>query len=659
LTSGGGDDPRLEQVTEELLALYEEINVLYTVSGIAARSADLAAAGAKILEEAVTLLGADVGFLVYTSGDLGGEEPEPVGISRETCRSLAEAIAAKLEGGRSLVAAPFVDGAGIPKAPDAIVAAPLSDGEESLGFLCLGKRGRGATFTSGDEKIVTVLASQTALVLAQRRNVDLRRLSRGLQERTVALKGIVEVGREITSSLDPEKILRALADLPARVLGFDRCGVVVDERGALRLRALSGVARVDRADTSVTSLEDLLAWTAGRGTAFAARLQEDPAGGPARLVSVEAVSGLPSAASADFGRRAAAHFETAGCRAVLMIPLHDDQGTLGAIGLEAADPEVLSEAAGEAALVVAQQATVALRNARLYRDLPFVSLLEPLRRGSRRVRSLPRKRIMVLAWGAVAVIALSLLVTIDLRVPGTFTLMPGRRIEVASRVRGVIREVSPVREGSIVRAGDVLAKLDDTDWRLKLGEAESRLAAAMSASARMEAEGRAGELRLAGIEVERWRNERDLLKGKIENAILRAPADGVLLTPKLVERTGELLEVGSILCTLADLESLRAEIAVTESEAEALDRPLPMAAVLKFRAFPERSVPARVRAIRPVAEIVSGRPSLVAEAVVSKEAMEGLRPGMTGDAKISTGRVSLASFALREPYRFVRRSLWW
>jgi len=655
-----GDDAwRLEQVTEELLNLYEEINVLYTVSGIAARSADVAVAGSRILEEAVTLLAADVGFISYASDDLKSEEPEPVGLPREACRILAAAIVPKLAGGsRSLVAAPFSEGAAVPRAPEAIVAAPLSTEGEWLGFLCLGRRGRGSTFTSGDEKIVTVLAAQAALVIAQRRNLDLTRLTRGLEERTAALKGIVEVGREITSSLDADRILRALADLPARVLGFDRCAVLVDERGTLRVRAVSGVGRVDRADAGVVSLERLLVWVTGRDTAFAAWTRPDPAAGADRVVAVDIGSGIATPASAEFGDRAAAHFEIASCGGILAIPLRDDQGSLGAIGLEAGNADVLTDAAREAALIVAQQATVALRNARLYRELPFVSLLEPLRRGRARISGGSRRRLLPAAAVVGALIVASMAISSDLRIPGTFVLKPGRRIEVVSRVRGVIREVSPVVEGSIVRAGEVLARLDDTELRLRLGEADSKLQSFLRTASKMEAEGRAADLQMAKVESGRWSTQRDLLRGKIDEATVRAPEDGVLLTPRLQERNGELLEVGSTLCALADLRTLRAEIAVGEGEADALQGSLPMSAVLKFEAFPERDVPARIIAIRPAAEEIGGRPSLVADAEVAPDG-EALRPGMTGQAKISTGSRSLASLALRGPYRFLRRSLWW
>jgi hypothetical protein len=62
--------------------------------------------------------------------------------------------------------------------------------------------------------------------------------------------------------------------------------------------------------------------------------------------------------------------------------------------------------------------------------------------------------------------------------------------------------------------------------------------------------------------------------------------------------------------------------------------------------------------IRPAAELVGGQTSLVVEAAVSGSAQD-LRPGMTGQARIAAGPRSLAFLALRRPYRYLRRSLWW
>src|SRR5262249_49891349 len=160
--------------------------------------------------------------------------------------------------------------------------------------------------------------------------------------------------------------------------------------------------RVDREDPSVASLEGLLVWVAGRGVALAAGAPDED-GGPGAGVRVSGIAAPAVAGGAsEVGSRAAAHFEATRGRAIRASPLADDRGTLGAIGFEAGGVRAVTEASQEAALVVAQQATVALRNARLYRELPLLSLLEPVRRGRRRLREIPGRR-LALALGATGV----------------------------------------------------------------------------------------------------------------------------------------------------------------------------------------------------------------------------------------------------------------
>ncbi len=644
---------RLDSVTEQLLATYEELEVLSTVSEIASSTTDVAVAGGRILREAAALLEADVAFIYYSDPELKGEEPAPLGLSADERDALA-AVLARTAGSasRPILMAPFAEGAGVPHAPDALLAAPLRIEEQALGALCLGRRGEGRTFAAGDLKIAGALASSAASVLLQRKNLDLARLTRRLEERTALLKGIVAVSREITASLDLDRILHALVNLPARLLGFDRCAVAIDE-GGRRLRAVSGSARVDRADAELRSLERLLDWAAGRGGRVLVQQAADD-------------RSVPTAEPPEAAEQARAHMEASGARSALILPLRDDQGLLGTISFESAAAGFVDDLRLEAATILANQATVALRNARLYASLPLVGLLAPLRRGAARARSVGRRRLAV--WGGVAVLALAAAVLgrWELRVPGRAVVLPAQVVQVSAPVRGVVREVGPWREGDRVPKGAVLARLEEHDLALRLSEASSRAETAARRVATLEAEGRAAEMGLARVEAERWRVEEAVLRDRVDATSLRAPIEGILLTPRLRERAGELLEVGGALCTLADPAGLRVEVAVREADADVLLRPaaqggpVRLRAVLKFGAFPEVDFVAEVTHVRSAAEVVEGARSLVAEGVLREPAgMLGvLKPGMSASARVGGGERSIASLLVRRPYRFLRGLIW-
>ncbi|HEY3174918.1 MAG TPA: GAF domain-containing protein [Candidatus Polarisedimenticolia bacterium] len=646
---------RLDGVTAELLSTYEEIEALTTVAEIAASSTDVASVGRRILEEAAGLLQADVAFVIYTDRELKGEEPAPAGVTNGERDAIAAALARWLsEQPRPILMAPFSEGAGIPHAPDALLAVPLRCEGLVLGAMCLGRRGEGATFTAGDLKILSVLGSSAASVLLQRKNLDLVRLSRGLEERNQLLKGILAISREIASTLDLDRLLHALSNLPTRALGFDRCAVLLDEGGSRRLRAVSGAAHVDRGDTEMKSLERALDWVAGRGTQVTA--QERASEGGTTLVADP-----PEAAA-----QLAAHMKMAGARSFLAIPMSDDQGLLGVLSLESGAEGFLDERRLEGATILANQATVALRNAQLYGEMPLIRLLGPLRGGLAKVRTLPRRKLA--AWGAAALVLMAILIfgRWNLKVPGNVTILPSRIVLVSARVRGVILEVGPYHEGDRVPKGAVLARLEVPDLRMRLNEATSQEESALRGMTRLQAEGRAADLAVARIELERWRNERALLAERIEEASMRAPVDGLLLTPRLEERAGELLEVGGVFCTLAGLDRLRVEIAVKEVDADILVKRGPdgrepaAAAALKFSAFPAVDYRARIVKVRAAAEVIEGARSLVAEGEIEEgpEGTGGLKPGMTGFARIDAGPRALISIILRKPYRFVRSMIW-
>ncbi len=639
---------RLDSVTEELLAVYEELEVLSGVATIANTTADVAVAGRRILEEAAGLLEADVAFIVYSDSELRAEAPAPLGVTLEERDAIAEVLGEKLaEGAGPILKAPFAEGAAIPHAPDSLMVVPLRCQDEGLGAICLGRRGEKRAFTAGDLKLLSVLGSSAAAVLLQRKNLDLARITRVLEERNNLFQGILSISHEIAASLDLDRLLHAITNLPARLLGFDRCAVLLEEGGRRRLRAVSGVGRVDRADPELASLERFLDWVAGRGEGVLVRRSEDG--------SVK--SRPPGAAD-----KARAHMETYEVGSLLAVILSDDQGLLGVLSFESGQEDFVSETRLEGATILAYQATVGVRNAHLYGEVPLIGLLAPVGGMIARLKALPRRRLA--GWGAAAMALLAVLLfgRWELRVPGTVTVMPSKVVQVSARTRGVIQQLGPYQEGDRVEKGAVLARLDTHELGLQLNDALARARTAAGRMVQLEAEGNAAELSLARVENQRWQIEAEHLASRIDEAVLRAPIEGILLTPRLEERAGELLEVGGLLCVLADVENLRVEIAVSEKDAGVLVRDEKAAAggelsaVLKFHAFPEIDYEAEVTHVRAAAEMVGAVPSLVAEGIVT--APGRLKPGMTGLARIEAGTRPILSLLLRKPYRLVRSMIW-
>src|SRR5205823_2689500 len=72
------------------------------------------------------------------------------------------------------------------------------------------------------------------------------------------------------------------------------------------------------------------------------------------------------------------YFAESGMRGFYALPLNDDTGRVGILSLESSDPDFLSAVHIELLQVLTSQATVALRNAQMYKEVPFISVLEPV-----------------------------------------------------------------------------------------------------------------------------------------------------------------------------------------------------------------------------------------------------------------------------------------
>lgn len=95
-------------------------------------------------------------------------------------------------------------------------------------------------------------------------------------------------------------------------------------------------------------------------------------------------------------------------------------------------------------------------------------------------------------WTCVGVVLIFLLwsswATVDEVVRGEGKIVPNSRVQTIQSLEGGILRDLMVREGQIVDAGQVLAKLDDTRFTTAAGETEAQVKALTAAIARLEAE---------------------------------------------------------------------------------------------------------------------------------------------------------------------------
>jgi len=624
-----------ESLTRELLDAYEEIDLLHTLNGIFATSADIDEMGGRLLEEAAAALRADAAFLVYTGEGMEQIEPALRGVEAEEVQAFVSVAGSRLLAGEpALLDRAEAEG----YAPRPLLCVPLRSPDGIFGALGLLRRTDSSPFSAGDLKTAEILAGQASAVIVRKRNLDLAYLSARLRQSNDALQALLEIGRELTRTLDLDRVLAAVVNLSSRVAAYDRAAVALKDGTRWRLRAVSGQEKVDRGRPELAELERLLA-----------RLGERESD----LLVEAGADGQPHVEPPDLQRHLAAYFEQSGMRALYAIRLADEDGLLGILAFERAVPPGLSERERELVAGLANQATVALRNAQLYRQVPLLTLLEPMLARQRWLRRLPWSR---RAAGAAAVVVLGALAWIPfpLRVGGNAILAPARTVTVSTLVPGRLAEIE-AREGDQVIAGQALARLDDREYRLRREEARTQLVAAERLIAQAEA---AGDPRRAAVErerLERLQAELTAADVALAETVLRAPEAGVILTPRLRERRGERLEAGAALCTLAALDALEAEIGVPESEAAYVREGMP--AEVRLYRDPAKTLHGEVHRLHPAAEERDGEIVVVARVPLTNP--DGvLLPGMGGRARIVAGRGPLGYCLLRRPARWVRSWIW-
>jgi RND family efflux transporter MFP subunit len=166
---------------------------------------------------------------------------------------------------------------------------------------------------------------------------------------------------------------------------------------------------------------------------------------------------------------------------------------------------------------------------------------------------------------------------------GRVSAYPGREVVVGTDFPGRLERVA-VEEKQRVRKGDLLAEVDATEERAALAEAKARVAEADADVRLAETEiARARQLWEAKVgtrqAVDRAERDRDAararhetaraqveaLSARIAKARVVAPISGVVLAKHV--STGETVERGARIATVADIDRLRVEAEVDEADA--------------------------------------------------------------------------------------------
>lgn len=143
-----------------------------------------------------------------------------------------------------------------------------------------------------------------------------------------------------------------------------------------------------------------------------------------------------------------------------------------------------------------------------------------------------------------------------------------RKVDLKAEVQGRITEIL-VKEGSAVKAGAIIAKIDPRDKVAKKMEAEANLSQKRleyEAAKKLHAKDFKSDTGLALAKAEFNQAEAQLasVEREIDHTIIKAPFDGVLELSQV--EVGSFVDIGDVVGTVMDLDPLVAVINIPESE---------------------------------------------------------------------------------------------
>jgi RND family efflux transporter MFP subunit len=460
-----------------------------------------------------------------------------------------------------------------------------------------------------------------------------------LAERKVEiLETLVTVSHEITSTLNLERMLQTIVTAPHAVIPYDRAAIALEQRGRFKLSAVTGVNQVNADAPDIAPLNGILQWAA---------LAEE-------VVNVRQHGDEVESDREETRAKFQKYFAESGMRGFYAVPLNDDTGRVGILSLESSDPDFLTQVHIELLEVLASQATVALRNAQMYKEVPFISVLEPVLERKRKFMALEKTRRRMISVAAIAAVIFLVLLPLPMRLDGDAVVAPGHRAQVQPEFEGVVAKVL-VHEGDIVKQGQVLAQMDAWDRRTTMAATQAKYQAALLQMDHSLASNDGAEAGIQRVQADYWKAEVSHAQEMLDRAQLRSPIDGVVATPHVDTFAGRRMQFGETFAEVVDASSAVADVAIDAADVGLLR--VGQNAAIKLNSYPTRTFHGTVTVVSPKSEVQNGDRYFFARVAVDNPDA-AIRAGMEGRGKVSAGWRTSGYVLFRRPALWIYSKIW-
>ena len=491
-----------------------------------------------------------------------------------------------------------------------LICVPIIHEGNCVGALEAINQMSGEFFDEDDEFLLTTISQAAAVAL---NNASLMHAQRKVE----ILETLVTVSQEITSTLNLERMLETIVNAPQAVIPYERAAVALEQHGKFKLSAVTGVTNLNVKAPEIAPLNEILEWAAFTGEVLDIRQYEGE------------INDTREETRAKFHR----YFEKSGMRAFYTRPLTDDTGRVGIFCMESSDPDFLSPAHLEIVQVLAGQATVALRNAQLYKEVPFISVLEPVLERKRKFMAQGKRRRFATYYLTAALAVFLVVFPLPMRVDGGAVAAPAYRAQVQPEVEGVVRKVY-VREGDPVSRNQIIAELGDWDYAASVSAAQAKYQTAMLLMNRALASNDGTEAGIQRVQTDYWRSEVARAQQTLDRTRLRSPIDGIVATPHIEDFIGRKLDSGTSFAEIIDASHAVVDVAIDDEDVGLMTAGDPASVKLNF--YPTHTFRGEVSIISPKGELQNNHRVFFARVTIPNE--KGMiRTGMEGRGKVRVG----------------------
>ncbi len=527
-----------------------------------------------------------------------------------------------------------------------MICVPLVIDEETYGAIQIVNKQHGVNgqFDEEDCKLVMQLAAGASLSVKNARILE-------MESRVDEMNVLMAISKEVVSTLDLDQVLDYVVNKTNELVEINGGAVALynESKEELQLMVLSGGRKVDIDDQRQAILIKLMEQVQkSERSAYVADLQ------PYKK-SLKTDDNLW-----------VQYMEKCELNAVWSMPLTDEEGTLGVVLFESDVAGFANGSKADLLHILCSQTTVALRNASLFKNIPLSTVLSSVGKKSKNMGASGWKK-------GLAVAAIVLTTIVSLHYLPIFRWVSGPAIVEARLGRGVflplagqLQEVY-VKESELVSKGQRIAQLDSTAIKMQLLESESQLAILERQIVEARAESDGAAMNRAAIEREAVRAKVIKARTDLQQVMIKAPMDGIVLTPKPKELKGRVFAMGDEVVRLADPQNLIMIVHIPETDL--LDIEIGQAVKCVLRAQPGLYFTGKVKHVGRSYEIPSTaldssveledettKTGFVAEVEIVESPYE-IRPGMTGQALIHTEKTSVIVRIWRRISNFISFNL--